>query len=411
MEMLNYKDFENYSRLELSEKFKNEFTSKYFEENYTKDNWEKLIQIYDKFMDEIFKTNSPAKLYCEYLLKLEKIELINIEETSKEDLYNLSREELKDKFIKAFNNYNPTDYNKVNWDKILSIKEDFENNINSAIFPVELYYKTIDDINSISKKVEESYRDKLLYDYTAEEFKDRFNKEFNSKYIEYNYTDENWQKIIQIYEDFNNNILSTGYPFNLFTDSRFKLAQVEAKFVEKELSVGVQVASKLGDIAKYLGKSIKNIYNAIKFTFRIFALNFAATIITIFIHLILGTFIYSILPRFVNDFMLQSVIGGLLFIIFNVMIFLDQDDKDVFNEPKMQIFKHSCTIPFYAAIFLIFLLLPKYPVLEELFPVFYPQMWISAFTEEYVFSPMIALTINCTLSIIIYLFVKRRDEY
>jgi len=50
MEMLNYKDFENYSRLELSEKFKNEFTSKYFEENYTKDNWEKLIQIYDKFM-------------------------------------------------------------------------------------------------------------------------------------------------------------------------------------------------------------------------------------------------------------------------------------------------------------------------------------------------------------------------
>ena len=396
----------NYTRLELSEMFDREFKSKYKKENFSEFIWDKILFIYKEFNDNLYKTNEPYKLYCDCLSNLSNF----MPKNDEEDLYKYSRDELKEIFINKFNNtYFAFNYSEDNWNIILSLYDDFINEINSSIFPVELYQNIIINLDKVTRKKEESYKNKLLYDYTAEEFKERFNKEFREKYIEYNYTEENWKKVMELYDSFNEDILSTGYPFNLFTDTRFKLSQIEAKF--KNEPVGKQVASKLGDIAVTIAKGIKNGYNTVKFTFRILAINFASVAITIFMHLILGTFIYSILPRFVNDFMLQSIIGALLFIIFNVMIFLDQDDKDVLNDPKIQIFKHACTIPFYAAIFLIFLMLPKYPVLEEIFPVFYPQMWISAFTEEYVFSPMIALTINCLLSIIIYLFVRKNTEY
>ena len=396
----------NYSRLELSEMFDREFKNNFKKENFSELIWNKILFIYNEFNENLYKTDKPYKLYCDSLSNLNDF----LPENNEQDLYSNSRDELKEIFIKKFNNtYFAFNYSEENWNKILSLYDEFINEINSSIFPVELYQNIIMKLDTVTRKKEESYKNKLLYDYTAEEFKERFNKEFRDKYIEYNYTEENWEKVIELYNSFNEDILSTGYPFNLFTDTRYKLSQIESKF--KNESIGKQVASKLGDIAATIAKGIKTGYNTVKFTFRILALNFASVAITMFIHLILGTFIYSILPRFVNDFMLQSIIGGLLFIVFNVMIFLDQDDKDVLNDPKIQIFKHACTIPFYAAIFLIFLMLPKYPVLEEIFPVFYPQMWISAFTEEYVFSPMIALTINCLLSIVIYLFVRKNTEY
>ena len=81
------------------------------------------------------------------------------------------------------------------------------------------------------------------------------------------------------------------------------------------------------------------------------------------------------------------------------------------NNYKLEVVKFSCTIPFYAATFLIFTLLQEFPVLEELFPIFYPHMWLSSFTGEYVFSPMIALAINCLISILIYVIIRKKSEY
>lgn len=249
-----------------------------------------------------------------------------------------------------------------------------------------------------------------LYDLSNEELKEKLDEEFNKYYnIKAYYNDENWVKLNLIKEEFDNKILETTFALSLYNETRYQLSKVEK--IKKEPSKAEIVLDSIMNTLTIIGKGIATIYNSIKFAFVIFALSVASIIITIFLHLILGTFIYAILPRGVTPLMLQSIIAAILFIAFNVMIFIDKDDKDVLNNSKMEIFKYSCTIPFYASVFLIFTLMDKFPVLEEAFPLFYPHMWLSSFTNEFVISPMISLLVNCVISIIIYLIIKKKTDF
>ena len=250
---------------------------------------------------------------------------------------------------------------------------------------------------------------KNLYDYTSEELKEKFLNDFEKKYSKYDYSKESWEEILKIKEEFEETILQTSFPLALYNDAKYKLAEIKSNKKEK-MNADVVVDAVLNALTK-IGKSIVFVYDAVKFVFSILGLTIASVIITIFIHLILGTFIYSILPKSVTPLMLQSIISAILFIVFKIMTFFDKDDKDVLNNHKLEVVKFSCTIPFYCCIFLLFTLLDKYPVLEELFPLFYPHMWLSSFTNEFVFSPMIGLAINCLISIIIYLVIRKKSEY
>ena len=250
---------------------------------------------------------------------------------------------------------------------------------------------------------------KNLYDYSSEELKNKLNKDFEKEYSKYDYTEENWNKMLEILDEFNGNVLQTSFPLALYNETKFKFAQIKTEKKDK-LNADVVIDNVLDFLTK-VGKGIVFVYDSIKFAFSIFGLTIASVIITIFLHLILGTFIYAILPKSVTPLMVQSIISSVLFIIFKVSTFLDRDDKNVLNNYKLEIIKFSCTIPFYCCIFLIFTLLQEIPVLEQIFPVFYPHMWLSSFTGEYVFSPMISLAINCLISIIIYVIIKKKTEF
>lgn len=250
---------------------------------------------------------------------------------------------------------------------------------------------------------------KNLYDYTSEELKEKLLKDFDKQYSKYDYSEELWKEILKIKLEFEENILQTNFPLALYNDTKYKLAQI--KSIKKDKTNADVVLDTVLNVLTKVGKSIAFAYDSIKFVFSIFGLTAASVIITIFLHLILGTFIYAILPKTVTPLMVQSILSAVLFIIFKVLTFFDRDDKNVLNNYKLEIFKFSCTIPVYCCVFLIFTLLNKYPVLEELFPIFYPHMWLSSFTGEYVYSPMIALAINCLISIIIYVVIRKKSEY
>lgn len=250
---------------------------------------------------------------------------------------------------------------------------------------------------------------KNLYDYTSEELKEKFLIDFDKQYSKYDYSEESWNEILKIKEEFEENILQTSFPLALFNDSKYKLAQIKSNKKDK-MNADVVIDAVL-NVLTNIGKSVAFVYDSIKFAFSILGLTAASVIITIFLHLILGTFIYAILPKSVTPLMVQSIIGAVLFIIFKVSTFFDRDDKNVLNNYKLEVIKFSATIPFYCCVFLIFTLLNKYPVLEELFPIFYPHMWLSSFTNEYVYSPMISLAINCLISIIIYVVIRKKTEY
>jgi len=250
---------------------------------------------------------------------------------------------------------------------------------------------------------------KNLYDYTSLELKEKLLKDFEKEYSKYDYTNDNWEKILSILEYFEENILQTGFPLALYNETKFKLAEVKSGKKPK-MNADVVVEGVLNALAK-VGKAIASIYDSIKFIFAIFGLSIASVVITIFIHLILGTFIYAILPKSVTPLMVQSIIAAILFIVFKIGTFLDKDDKNVLNNSFLETVKFGCTIPFYCAVFMIFTLLDEFPVLEELFPLFYPHMWLSSFTSEYVYSPMIALAINCLISIVVYWIIKKKTEF
>ena len=403
--MENNKNIKSCSRSEIFEIFNSVFKNNFKEEDYSYLDWEKILKIRKNFCENIFNTNIPVEFYetsIANLMKINKTDLNNINSLSKKDV-------IKKFMIDFEKKYYPQNYSTDNWELIIQIRDAFLVEVENTSLYINLYHEYVNKLSNVEINKRKKIVKKNLYDLSSEELQIKFNDEFEEKYRSFSYTDEKWEEILSIYSTFNENINQTGFPLQLYSDSRYKLTQVEP-IVKKE-TIGTKMASKIEDIAKFIGKVVSKTYNTVKFVFRIPLLNLSAVIITTFAHLILGTFIYSILPRFVNDFMFQSILSALLFVIFNVMLFLDQDDRDVLNNPAIQITKHCFTIPFYAAVFLIFTFLPEFPVLEEIFPMFYPQMWISAFTEEYVFSPMIALTINCLLSIAIYLFVRKKTEY
>lgn len=249
--------------------------------------------------------------------------------------------------------------------------------------------------------------EKSLYDYSNLELKEKLQNDFEERYSKLNYTPENWEIMNSILEQFNEEILQTNFPYALYNETSRKLGAVES--IKKDVSPAVKIFDNILKGLSKVGRGIAIVYKSIKFVFSIFAITFASVIITEFLHLIAGTFIYAILPSFVTPMMFKSILAGLLFIIFKSYILLDLDEN-IEVDDKTELIKFIITIPFYALVFLIFLKLDQYPRLENIIPAFYPHMWMSNFTNEYVFSPMFALTINCLIPIAIYLIIKRKTN-
>ena len=280
------------SRVDLAYKFNHEFINNYKEKDYKKEDYDKLLSIQKNFNDNIYSSEVPVELYLNSIMCLDKVKKTNFD-----DIDSLSRIDIQNKFNFEFEEkFYSSNYSKENWNRITQIKNNFNENISNSIMYLELYKNTIDNLEKIpvlSKKGKNApYVSKNLYDYTSEELQEKFNKEFDEKYQPFHYTEENWEKILEIYKQFNGNILQTGFPLTLFTDSRYKLSQVEK--IAKEDTFSQKMVSKLDDIAHAIGKGVSVTYSTVKFAFRILVLNVSSVIITLFIHLILGTFIYSI---------------------------------------------------------------------------------------------------------------------
>ncbi len=250
---------------------------------------------------------------------------------------------------------------------------------------------------------------KNLYDYTSQELKDKMAHDFDKEYDKYYYKEEQWNELLKIIDEFNSTILETGFPHALFTETKYKLSQVPS--IKKAPSSAEVIFDNIVSVITKVGKSIYFVFDTIKFVFSILGLTFASFAITMFLYLLTGSFIYGILPDFVTEIMLLSFVSSILFIVFKVLIFIDKDDRNVLNNPKAEVIKFACTIPFYCAIFFIFKNIDSIPALETVSKLFYPHLWLTSFTGDYVFSPMIALTVNCLLSIVIYLIIRKRSNY
>ena len=240
------KNLHELSRLELQNLFNHEFKEKYKEENYNVSNWVTINLIYENFNSNLFNSNSPVELYKNSIKYLEEIPFIsnNIRDLTREDL------------IKKFNNdfekkYFPINYTNENWARITQIKYNFNKNIYNSILPYELYENSVNNLSSIKVKKKEISVNRTLYDLTSEELQEKLNDEFNENYKAIHYTEDNWLKILEIYNKFNDYINVTGFPLRLYSDTRYELAQVET-IVKR--SSEEKVASIIGDVANTIAK-------------------------------------------------------------------------------------------------------------------------------------------------------------
>ena len=236
---------------------------------------------------------------------------------------------------------------------------------------------------------------KNLFELSNEELQQKFITDFNDNYKKEDYDDESWEEVLKVFENTKLKLLETNFAISIYHEALHNLAVIKKK--------------KNNSFSK-VGHCISSVYKSISFVFSIPALTFSSIILTLFIHLFLGIFLYTILPDFITDFMVKSILAGVIFVILKTIILFGLADKDLLFDYKMYFVKFIITIPFYSLIFLIFHNLQNNTMLEELFPLFYPHMWLSVFTHEYVYSPMIALLINCIIPIGVFLLVKKKDE-
>lgn len=245
---------------------------------------------------------------------------------------------------------------------------------------------------------------KNLYDFSNEELKIKLNNDFSKDYSKVYYSEENWQSLNDILDDFNNNIMVTNFPLSLYNDTKYKLSQIPN--IKKESSSN-KIIDDIFNVIGKIGTSIKKAYNSSKFIFSILGLTIVSIVLGVFIHLILGTFIYTILPINITPEILKAFIAGIIFIILKVFLFLEKDNDNLLSDYKKDIIKFICTIPFYGIILYVFNLIP---FLNRYTSFIYPNLWLSVFTNEYIISPIICLIINCLLSVIIFLIIKKKTD-
>lgn len=256
-------------------------------------------------------------------------------------------------------------------------------------------------------KKENMEKEKNTYDLTPEELQEKFMNYFNQKYSKFSYTEDDWNQIQELVNKFNEEILTTNFPLALYNETNYKISQF--KKTNEESTAHKIFTNIIGTLGK-VGRAIGTFFNSIKFVFSILGLTIASVAITMFVHLLIGNFLYPILPDAISPLMIESILASIIFIGFKVWMFMAKEDQDILFDYKREIIKFVCTIPFYALIFLIFLKLDTFEFLENIKFLFYPHLWLSAFTGEFVFSPMIALTVNCLISIGIYLLIRKKTE-
>lgn len=249
---------------------------------------------------------------------------------------------------------------------------------------------------------------KTIYELSNEELVERFNNEFTKKYYPCIYSEENWLKVKKIYEEAIENMINTNFALSIYNDAFYKLSQIEKKAEHYESSK--KIIDNIKETLSYVGNGFVNIYNKTKFLFSIPALTIGSFVLTTFIHLIIGFFIYTILPEFIDEMIVKTIIAGIIFIGFKLTIMFSLTDDNVLFDIKTYIIKQISTIPIYALVFLIFINYEQSSFLQNLIPLFYSHMWLSAFTHEYVISPMIALVINCLVPIIIFLIINKKEN-
>lgn len=247
--------------------------------------------------------------------------------------------------------------------------------------------------------------EKNVYELNNDELMERFEEEFKKNYNKYDYDESSWDEILKLYENAKKSFIETNFKISLYHETFHKMSLIK----KKERKENVFINSLVSFFSK-VGNRVLTVYKATNFIFSIPALTFASIIFTLFIHLFLGIFLYAILPSFIDDFMVKSIMACIIFIILKLVILFGLVDSNLLFNYKSYIIKFLITIPFYALIFLIFMNIESHPVLEEFKVLFYPHMWLSIFTGEYVFSPMIALLINCLIPVIIFLFIQRKYE-
>lgn len=248
---------------------------------------------------------------------------------------------------------------------------------------------------------------KNLFELSNEELQQKFITDFNDNYKKEDYDDESWEEVLKVFENTKLKLLETNFAISIYHEALHNLAVIKKK---RNNSFSKVFINSLTNFFSKVGHCISSVYKSISFVFSIPALTFSSIILTLFIHLFLGIFLYTILPDFITDFMVKSILAGVIFVILKTIILFGLADKDLLFDYKMYFVKFIITIPFYSLIFLIFHNLQNNTILEELLPLFYPHMWLSVFTHEYVYSPMIALLINCMIPIGVFLLVKKKDE-
>lgn len=249
---------------------------------------------------------------------------------------------------------------------------------------------------------------KTIYELSNEELIERFNSEFNKKYYPSIYSEENWLKVQEIYEEAKTKMIDTNFALSIYNDAFYKLSQIEKKTEHYESSK--KIMANIKETLSYMGNGFVNIYNKTKFLFSIPALTIGSFILTTFIHLIIGLFIYTILPEFIDEMMVKAIIAGIIFMGLKLTIMFNLTDDNILFDIKTYIVKQISTIPIYALVFLIFINYEQSSFLQNLIPLFYSHMWLSAFTHEYVISPMIALVINCLVPIIIFYIINKKEN-
>lgn len=247
--------------------------------------------------------------------------------------------------------------------------------------------------------------EKNLYDFSNEELKEKFNKDFIKTYSKVYYNDDNWELMNKIVNDFNDNILNTNFPLALYNETKYKLAQIPS--TKKEQALSQKILDNIINVFGKVGNSISTFFSSTSFIFSILGLTVVSIVASLLINLLFINFLYSILPSAFTSTAVKSFVSAIIFISLKIYLLLEKNDRDILYDYKTDLIKFVCTIPFYGLILYLFNIIP---FLQPFSYEIYPFLWLSFFTNEYIISSIISLIINCLLSIIIFLLIRKKSE-
>lgn len=248
---------------------------------------------------------------------------------------------------------------------------------------------------------------KPIYDYSNKELLNKFNNDFITNYNKNDYLEEEWEKIEDIYNEAQEAIIVSQIPLSTYRELCFKLQSIKKN--EKKYISSVVIKRKLGKIFSSVSTVISKFFIKTSFIFIILLFTIFSNLLAFFLELLLGTFIYSILPSFVDSFHVRTILSAIIFIGVSFIYMKNTFDNNLASDKFKIIFKFVILVPIYSLIFLIFKNIDEIYILENFLPLFYPHLWISLLTKEYVISPAISLALNCIISSLM-LFIYARGE-